>query len=132
MSKTYTDAEIGAAVRVLLATVGSAILGGAVAEASAATPPAEAEKPKATRTKAADKPAETPKTDEKPAEDTVPGITSAEVLQAILGLAGKAGKPAAEAVLQKFSASKVSELDPGDYQAVLNAIEEAGSETSFA
>ena len=121
----------------LLATV--SLLG---AQAAAAVDITEDPKPAAAKAK--DKPAPKPSpekaettaasssTPEQAKGDEPAGPTQADVLKAVLAYAGKTSKADAEALLAKFSASKVSELDAGDYPAVLAAIEEANSAGDLA
>lgn len=60
------------------------------------------------------------------------GPTAADVLKRVLAYASATNKATAEGLLAKFSASKVSELDPGDFPAVIAAIDEAESAGSLA
>lgn len=113
---------------------GAAQAAAATAPAKAATTPKEkpADKPATVKEQPAQVQETVADTSSTQGEASEGSLTSADVLKRVLAYASATNKATAEGLLSKFSASKVSELDPGDYAAVVAAIDEAESANGLA
>ncbi len=80
---------------------------------------------KAAEKKAAEKAAEESEDDDSFLDDEDEKITKDEVKKALVALAKAEGNPAAKAILTKYKAANVSQIDAGDYEAVMTDIAEA-------
>lgn len=122
---TYTDAEVGAAFRV----IASLFTGGAAAAPSAGTP--KDTKGSATSASGGSAAQQEPSPSETPAGYSADELTTDYVTKRVMTLGAKKGKAAAKELLASFSnaagepCQRASEIDPDDFTKALDAIKEA-------
>ena len=114
-----------AAVRDLIAAINAQAAGGATESTTAPAPSAKAEKAVKAPAPKPEAPAPAPAEETHEAGDAAEEVTYQQAAKAVTDLSKAKGRAAAEAVLKQFGASKLPEVKPEDFAAVVKACKEA-------